>query len=76
MITPTATAALAATALVANGLVRVVLVIGTIDAAASSIKIGKQIQCGYREAKRQRALQLTPRLPYNPDPSIPQIQLV
>ena len=74
MITPTAV--LAATALVANGLVRVVLVIGTIDAAASSIKIGKQIQCGYREAKRQRALQLTPRLPYNPDPNISRIQLV
>lgn len=74
MITPAAV--LAATALVANGLVQVVLVIGAIDAAASSIKIGKQIQCGYREAKRQRELQLTPRLPYNPDPSIPRIQLV
>jgi hypothetical protein len=76
MITPTATAALAATALVANGLVRVVLVIGAIDAAASSIEIGKQIQCGYREAKRQRELQLTPRLPYNPDPNIPRIQFI
>ena len=76
MIIPTATAALAATALVTNGLVRVVLVIGTIDAAVISVKIGKQIRCGYREAKRQRELQLTPRLPYNPDPSIPRIQLV
>jgi len=74
MITPAAT--LAATALVANGLVRVVLAIGAIDAAITSVQIGKQIRCGYREAKRQRALQLTPRLQYNPDPSIPRVQLV
>lgn len=74
MVTPTAV--LAATALVANGLVRVVLAIGAIDAAITSVQIGKQIRCGYREAKRQRALQLTPRLQYNPDPSIPRVQLV